>query len=213
MERKTQQTIALAGITQAAYLVHQLAHQGIVAQEKLDTSIDSLFVSNPKTVLDVYGGSHKIRLGLQILDEILGGGSGFLKHSEVIRYILGLLNLASRLSNHSRKIDAIGLEIDAIEETYDKDTEGNHNFAVNAEVIRQLSDVYQKNISTLGFRIQVKGEMKLLQNPQNANKIRAILLAGIRSTVLWNQLGGRRWQLLFNRAHIRRDIIYLLTNG
>jgi adenylosuccinate lyase len=38
--------------------------------------------------------------------------------------------------------------------------------------------------------------MRNLQQPSNAAKIRALLLAGIRSARLWRQLGGHRWQLV-----------------
>jgi len=36
-----------------------------------------------------------------------------------------------------------------------------------------------------------------------ANRIRALLLAGIRSAVLWYQLGGRRWRLVVYRRRIQ----------
>ena len=32
--------------------------------------------------------------------------------------------------------------------------------------------------------------------------IRALLLAGIRSAVLWRQLGGRRWRLVTQRQRL-----------
>ena len=34
------------------------------------------------------------------------------------------------------------------------------------------------------------------------DKIRACLLAGIRSAVLWRQVGGSKWQLLFHRKKL-----------
>jgi len=34
------------------------------------------------------------------------------------------------------------------------------------------------------------------------NRIRACLLAGIRSAILWRQVGGTKWQLLFFRRRI-----------
>ena len=43
-------------------------------------------------------------------------------------------------------------------------------------------------LSTLRQRIQVHGDMRNLQQPNNASKIRALLLAGIRSARLWRQL-------------------------
>jgi high frequency lysogenization protein len=57
----------------------------------------------------------------------------------------------------------------------------------------------------------VSGEHGHLNNPAIAAKVRATLLAGIRSAVLWRQLGGRRWQLLFARSKIARAATELLT--
>ncbi|MEK7758734.1 MAG: DUF489 family protein, partial [Pseudomonadota bacterium] len=50
-----------------------------------------------------------------------------------------------------------------------------------------------------------------LSNPAIADKVRAALLAGIRSAVLWRQLGGRRWQLLFSRGKLARTAAELLA--
>jgi len=44
--------------------------------------------------------------------------------------------------------------------------------------------------------------MEHLKNEHVANRIRALLLAGIRSAVLWYQLGGRRWRLVIYRKRI-----------
>ena len=48
----------------------------------------------------------------------------------------------------------------------------------------------------------VNGEQNFVSNATNANKIRALLLAAIRSAVLWRQCGGTRWQMLFQRKAI-----------
>ena len=48
----------------------------------------------------------------------------------------------------------------------------------------------------------VKGEPPHLQNPDNINKIRALLLAGIRSAMLWRQVGGLRRHIIFNRRKL-----------
>src|SRR5690606_26637288 len=63
----------------------------------------------------------------------------------------------------------------------------------------RLSRIYQQTISTLGKRIQVTGEPKLLQQEAIADRIRALLLAGVRLGWLWQQLGGRRWHLILRR--------------
>lgn len=54
--------------------------------------------------------------------------------------------------------------------------------------------------------------MRHLQDSRNADKVRALLLAGIRSAMLWRQLGGRRWQLLFSRRKLL-DQLYPLLRG
>ena len=53
------------------------------------------------------------------------------------------------------------------------------------------------------------GSAQHLQNNTNAEIIRALLLAGVRSAFLWRQLGGRRWKLAFTRAEIRSTAIQL----
>ena len=65
-----------------------------------------------------------------------------------------------------------------------------------------LAEVYQRNISTLSPRVMVTGEPLHLQNPDNQNRIRAVLLAGVRAAILWQQCGGNRWTLLFGRRRL-----------
>src|SRR3569623_1381139 len=48
----------------------------------------------------------------------------------------------------------------------------------------------------------VIGAQGLLSLPDVANKVRTLLLAAIRSAVLWRQCGGNRWQLIFGRRKI-----------
>jgi high frequency lysogenization protein len=62
--------------------------------------------------------------------------------------------------------------------------------------------LYQDTLSTLSFRVQVTGNVQHLKTPANADKIRALLLAGVRSAMLWKQLGGKRWQLILQRRQI-----------
>ena len=54
--------------------------------------------------------------------------------------------------------------------------------------------------------------MRNLQQPNNASKIRALLLAGIRSARLWRQLGGHRWQLVISRRKLLKELYPLMRN-
>jgi high frequency lysogenization protein len=55
----------------------------------------------------------------------------------------------------------------------------------------------------------VQGEPTFLQQSDNVNKIRALLLAGIRAAVLWRQKGGRRWQFIFQSNKILETAVNL----
>ncbi|WP_243260442.1 DUF489 family protein, partial [Pseudomonas aeruginosa] len=48
------------------------------------------------------------------------------------------------------------------------------------------------------------------QVSSNAARIRALLLAGIRSARLWRQLGGSRWQMVFSRRRLLNELYPLL---
>ncbi|MEE3157932.1 MAG: DUF489 family protein, partial [Pseudomonadota bacterium] len=77
-----------------------------------------------------------------------------------------------------------------------------HFGLLHDNVMASLGSTYQDTISTLRLRIQVHGDMRYLQQPEVANRVRTLLLAGIRSATLWRQLGGHRWQLLLQRRKL-----------
>lgn len=201
MEKYQQQTLALAGIAQSAFLVHQLAQHGFVAHDKFATAINSLFLTNPKTTEEVYGSVGKLNLGMQVLQEILTGTATAFTPTAVMRYQLGLLFLEYKLGKKPELLTEISTGLAAIRTKYLGD-----NIAENANAIEDISRLYLGTISTLSFRIQVRGEMSYLKNTQVACKVRVLLFAGIRSAVLWRQVGGKRWHLLFRRKQIKQDI-------
>jgi high frequency lysogenization protein len=205
MERQLEQTLALAGIAQAAFLVHQLAHHGVAAQDKLATAINSLFATRPKTTEAVFGKTDNLNLGLQVLQELLTGNSAVFTPSEVMRYMMGLLFLQYKLAGKPRMLEDISKGLDAIKLQFPE-----AELAEKPEVVRELSRLYQGTLSTLSFRIHVRGEVNHLKNDHTAYRIRAVLFAGVRSAVLWRQVGGKRWHLLFQRKRIARDVNRLL---
>ena len=46
----------------------------------------------------------------------------------------------------------------------------------------------------------VQGNPHYLGQPGVVSEIRALLLAAVRSAMLWRQLGGNQWQFLFARG-------------
>ena len=88
-----------------------------------------------------------------------------------------------------------------------------HFGPAHENVIAACGALYQDTLSTLRQRIQVHGDMRNLQQPNNASKFRALLLAGIRSARLWRQLGGHRWQLVISRRKLLEELYPMLRGN
>jgi len=83
----------------------------------------------------------------------------------------------------------------------------------HSNIYASLGGLYSETVSLLNPRIMISGEPEYLNNPENANRIRTLLLSAIRCAVLWQQLGGSRWQLLFKRKQIFRTVKKLLEQN
>lgn len=199
----TTQTIALAGVLQAAYLVDQLAHSEQAAPESFNPSIQSLFEFDTSTTLAVYGGIHGIQLGLQVLQDLISVNNSP-KYRSTTRYALGMLHLEKKLTADQEMLSILHSRL---QHTLLKSDHFTSN--IN-EICHSVAAIYQDTVSTFKFRVQVSGSMQQLQDPVVADKIRALLLAGIRSAVLWRQLGGRRWHLFTKRKAITTEARHLL---
>lgn len=200
-----QQVLALAGLFQAAFLVEQVAKTGQVSEEQLRTSIESLLDQNPASVEAVYGNKlSNLRIGLQEVKFLTDGQSRTGSSPDVIRYALSLLHLEGQLRKNKATLEVIGKGIN------NANRQLQHFNSTHENIIANLAGLYQDTISKFRYRIHVTGTAQHLQNSQNANKIRALLLAGIRSAMLWRQVGGRRWQLMFSRRKLNRAVIQLL---
>lgn len=189
------QTLALAGIFQAATLVQQVAHQGQCADSTLQASVRSLFATDPDSTLAVYGELKDLREGLATLVSVLSEQNRR-QDVDILRYGLNLIHLEARLNRRRDLLEVIASRIEQARHT------ARHFGYSHGNLLSNLASIYTDTISTFKLRIQVTGDPKLLQNQDNAARVRALLLAGIRSAVLWRQTGGRRWHLVFYRRRI-----------
>jgi high frequency lysogenization protein len=202
--------LALAGIFQSARLVQQLAREGRTDNEALNASIQSILALDAPDVETVYGGARGVHLGLELLSTRLSGKTQP-SDMEMARYVVALVQLEGSLRRRPAMLDAIRQGIDTARaqmKFFQNDTPAED---VHPLLMEKLAELYSQTISTLTPRIMVSGEHGHLNNPAIAAKVRATLLAGIRSAVLWRQLGGRRWQLLFSRGKIARAATELLA--
>ena len=205
------QVLALAGIFQSACLVQQLAREGHTDSAALRTSIQSILALDAPDVATIYGGARGVHLGLELLNTKLTGKT---KPSdmEMARYVVALVQLEGSLRRNPKMLDDIRQGIDTARaqmKFFEGDAPAD---GVHPLLMEKLAQLYSQTISTLTPRIMVSGEHGHLANPAIAAKVRATLLAGIRSAVLWRQLGGRRWQLLFSRGKIARAAAALLAD-
>ena len=204
-DRDRDQALALAGIFQAAGLVQQLAREGQADADAFAASIDSILAIDTPNTAAVYGGAQGVTLGLTLLrDKLLKGASP--RDLEIARYVLALIQLGGVLKRQpdvaallQSGIRKLAVEVRRADTEVSDDDEDD---PLPMTLCTQIADLYARTLSTLTPRIMVSGEPKLIANGRRAACIRTALLAGVRSAILWQQLGGARWHLLFSRDRL-----------
>lgn len=205
MERNlSNQTLALAAILQALRQVQSLAHEGRSDPDILATAVHSIFAREPEDVAAVYGGLEALRGGLALVHSQLQSASKPLD-KERLRYLVTLLHLERKLARRRDLLERIGQGIDRGRQ------QAEHFDATHESVLGGLANTYAETVSTLRPRVLVAGEPAYLENPATADKVRTLLLAAIRSAVLWRQAGGSRFRLLLNRRAMVREAARLLN--
>jgi len=193
--RLENQAIALAGVAQAARLVDQIARTGSCPVEFVEASVHSLFVFEPRQTEEVFGGIGGIKLGLQNLCMLLASRQEATS-AEMVRYVFGLMYLERKFATNSEMMSVVRSRLEHTR------FRAEHFSSHVHELCHSVSAIYQDTLSHLSFRIKVAGSQEYLENTQNADRIRTLLLCGIRAAFLWRQLGGRRWRLLLQRRRL-----------
>ncbi len=191
LHTKFDQTLALAGVYHTASLVKQIANTGIANNAHIESSIETLFRFDANTVEEVFGNIDGVRHGVKVLQKHLEDRSS--RDLEITKYVIAIIMLEKKLSGSPAMLDAIEKKLKEIEAQFNFFPLGHEN------TFAKIAQLYKDTISTLGPKIIVSGEQPHLSNQYNASKVRALLLAGIRSAVLWRQCGGSRWQFIFGR--------------
>lgn len=195
--------IALAGVFQAGWLTQQLARSGSVDESVYRTSIESIFRLDVDETAAVFGDVGGVTTGLELLRDKLDDRAGA-RGMELARYVLTLAQLERKLHANPTMLARLGEGIDTIRAQMEYFRKSSGEEGPHPTVIRNLAELYTETLSSLSPRVLVNGEHEYLTNTTIVNRIRAALLAGVRSAVLWNQVGGRRWHLLFLRRRYVR---------
>ncbi len=198
-----ERTMALAGIFQATELVRQAANHGTWSGYAADTCLDSLLAIEADTVEEIYGDAANLRLGAETLVSVLQGDR---RHMESMGYAVSIMQLENNFRKKSDMQALIGRELQTIT-TID---EGLELHEIRDLQAKKIADLYTRTISTLSPRIVINGRPQHLQVDRTVNWIRTLLFSGLRSAVLWRQMGGGRFSLMFGRKKMLEQAQTLL---
>ncbi|MBL4828701.1 MAG: high frequency lysogenization protein HflD [Aliivibrio sp.] len=197
-------TLAFAGLCQAVTLVQKIATEGSCDQQAFDTSINAIIETNPSNTLGVFGSEEQLQIGLECLvRDFENTPSG----SELTRYLISIMSLEYKLSAKNENLSTLGQRIETIQRQLD-------HFDINDEqMLSNIASIYLEVVSPMGPRIQVTGTPSILQQTLCQHKVRALLLSGIRCSVLWRQVGGKKRHLIFGRKKMVEQAKIILARN
>lgn len=188
-------TLALAAIFQAIFLVKSLAKTGKADEAAVLALINSIYQHNANPVDVIYGDVPHLYIGLKAVMDFFDTHKKA-PNQDVVRYLLGLFYLEKKLAHKSKWRNQLAHCITR--------TASQIPFfsPTHPTILANLADAYSQTVGTLSYRISILGRTSYLKREDLMNKMRALLLAGIRGVVLWRELGGNRWELLWGRKKI-----------
>ena len=203
MTPEQEQTIYLGAVFTAALQADQLARTGKMDEATMECLLKSLLVVDPPNALHVYGGEDYLLMGgYRLLAKLLRGDAD--TPQEPVRYALTLLMLERKLYARSEMMQTIGERLGLIQ------TKVDHFGIMSENVIAACAQLYQDTVSQCGKRIMIVGEPLILQRQGVPEKLRAILLTGIRAAMQWQYMGGRRWRFFFSRKKLLQPVLQRL---
>ncbi|MDQ6969394.1 MAG: DUF489 family protein [Mariprofundus sp.] len=214
-----QRVTALAAMTQAVYLVNNIARKGTADTEDCRVLMESIFANAPnsdndsqhhsdnnspappqQSVADLYGGIDKLNTGLRICSQLLRGEK-IPGAKDLMLYSAGLITLERRLGKKeaTRQQLANGMQRIGHQRQYFGD-------AMHHNVIAAIADLYGNTISNMKPRIIVRGKPEHLSQSVHTQRVRALLMTGLRAAHLWHQHGGGHLNLLLRRKALLREL-------
>ena len=182
--------LALAGLAQALRQVRQIAESGQADQAIIDTAVDSVFRIDADSPADVYGGARAVAPGLKLLRDYFGNRA---RDEQLPRLALAVMQLERRFVRDDEMADKVVRGINAQAATAEA------SGSTHPDVLAGLGALYADTLSHLRPRVLVQGNPHYLGQASVVAEVRAVLLAAVRSAVLWRQLGGSLWDFLLRR--------------
>ena len=193
--------LALGGMLQALAQVRRIADTGQSESTKVQVALDSVFRIDATDTQAVYGDIASVRSGLRLLRDYLANTN---RDEALGKLGLSVLNLEHRFSSESAVAAKVGAGIEGLS------AQAERLGSTHPDVVAGLGSLYADTVSTLRPRVMVQGNPHYLGQAGVVAEIRALLLAALRSAVLWRQSGGSLWDFLFRRREMAAAIDAML---
>lgn len=195
------QALALAAAFQAVSVVIDIARHGRTNTALVRTCLQGLVQPYQSDLAGLYG-IEQLRPGLIALQAQLTHP----QDPHFTRYAVMLLHLESRLRRQPDRLQGIAAGLERVRRQVEY-----FGGADSGPVIAALAHLYSEHVSTLRPRILITGERAYLEQAQNAELIRALLLSALRALSFWRQHGGSRFGLILRRWRVLRAVAELLA--
>lgn len=191
--RYSDRVLALAGLAQALHQVRRIAETGQSEASAVQAVLDSVFRVDAASPRAVYGDVGDVAPGLRVLRGYLAKEA---RDDALPRLAMAVLQLERRFVRDQDTVHAVSRGLDDIA------ARAEQHGSTHPDVLSALGGLYADTISHLRPRVMVQGNPHYLGQPGVVAEIRAILLAAVRSAVLWRQLGGSMWDFIFSRRQM-----------
>jgi high frequency lysogenization protein len=182
--------LALAGLIQALKQVRRIADTGQAEAAILTTALDSVFRIDAESPEAVYGHVDALRPGLRLLREYFRNEN---KDEALPRLALAVLQIERRFVRDHAMAQQVHAGIVAATPVAER------LGSTHPDTLTALGKLYADTISHLRPKVMVQGNPHYLGQADVVSEIRAVLLAGVRSAVLWRQLGGSLFDFVLQR--------------
>ncbi len=185
--------LALAGIVQALAQVRRIADTGEADARVVGVALDSIFRIDAESTLAIYGDRGGVRQGLMILRDYFSGSA---RDDQLPRLALAVIQLERRFVQDDAMVDRVQAGIRAQADA------AQRLGSAHPDVLVALGKLYSETLSQLRPRVLVQGNPHYLGQTSVVAEVRAVLLAAVRSAVLWRQLGGSLLDFLLRRREM-----------
>jgi high frequency lysogenization protein len=185
--------LALAGLLQALRQVRQIAETGQADADVVATALDSVFRIDAASPAAVYGDEHAVAPGLHLLQDYFNSQG---QDEQLPRLALSVMQLERRFVREGVMAAKVHEGVLALAPSAQRLGSGH------PDVLSALGSLYADTISHLRPRVMIQGNPHYLGQANVVAEIRAVLMAALRSAVLWRQLGGSLWDFLLRRREL-----------